>query len=693
MLFAGFRTVFCLVMSLSVAWVQAEDGELRLRIARKLADQGQLSQALQEVHLHLAEHPESGAAYRLGGELLLKMGKKEEAAESYRKALAKDPQDKEAQQGVMAASGKMTGTAPAAAKAEASTKKPAAKAEASGSKQAKSGENQHSEAKVAETKAEMPKGEASKGETLKADAPGKVSDPKYEDKDFKAAIELYREGKKEKAQEKLRRVLGQYPGHAGAYYLGGVIRYEAGEWSKAAYNFKRSFAYPDRGYNAHYYLGRIYQKAGRSDEAIREFEAYAESTPSPDGKEKAQKWIAELRSLPDKSAGAQATEAKDKPKAKAQDENAMEPSSLATGEPEAHDQAGKEAPAQAAGEPHRAEPVVAAPPDTEKVETHSESHEVAPVVSSVSGLPMEDGFLFLIADSLSPSGRKMAQAHAYYRRERLEPTVQTLKETVRDFPGTENADIARLDLAAVYLRMQLGKEALNQLDAFAGGSPERNRKYFSLAYYLFGRAHLLGDNAEGAIQAERYFLKLQPDQVFGPSAAERDWQLAKCGEKIPDMQKRAAYFAQALATNKSGYRNIYLHLRSGLHEAQFGKPARAMAEFEAAQKTCLAAPVPEAKALCVEAQVRTADMSFRQKDWKGAMERYQAFVKAHGDAPDLPWAWYQIGNVHKAQARYDLALNAYQRVIDNFPDSYWAAQAKWQREDAIWQKEYAEVLD
>ncbi len=360
---------------------------------------------------------------------------------------------------------------------------------------------------------------------------------------------------------------------------------------------------------------------------------------------------------------------------------------------EAADKAAIEAPHKAAVDPSHEAHTVASPSDTEKVEAKAESHEAAPVVSSVSGLPMEDGFLFLIADSLSPSGKQMAQAHAYFRRERLEPTVQTLKEIVRDFPGTENADIARLNLAAVYLRMQLGKEALNQLEAFSGASPERNRKYFSLAYYLYGRAHGLEDNVESAVKAERYFLKLQPDQIFGPSAAERDWQLALCGEKMPDMQKRAAYFTQALTTNKSGYRNIYLQLRSGLHEAQFGKPARAMAHFEAAQKTCQAANVPEAKSLCLEAQVRSADMSFRQKDWKGAMDRYQAFVKAHSDAADLPWAWYQIGNVHKAQGRYDLALNAYQRVIDNFSDSYWAAQAKWQREDAIWQKEYAEVLD
>ncbi len=242
MLFAGFRSIFCLALSLSVAWVQAEDGELRLRIARKLAGQGQLAQALQEVNLHLAEHPESGAAYRLGGELLLKMGKKEEAAESYRKALAKDPQDKEAQQGVMTASGKMAKTTSATAHPEdASNHEPIVKAKPA-------------------AKAEPVKDEVIPSEVAKKEAPGKSLDPKYENKEFQAAIDLYREGKKEKAQEKLRRVLGQYPGHPGAYYLGGVMRYEAGEWNKAAYNFKRSFAYPDRGYNAHYYLGRIIKK-------------------------------------------------------------------------------------------------------------------------------------------------------------------------------------------------------------------------------------------------------------------------------------------------------------------------------------------------------------------------------------------------------------------------------------------------
>jgi hypothetical protein len=38
-------------------------------------------------------------------------------------------------------------------------------------------------------------------------------------------------------------------------------------------------------------------------------------------------------------------------------------------------------------------------------------------------------------------------------------------------------------------------------------------------------------------------------------------------------------------------------------------------------------------------------------------------------------------------------LNEYKRVIDNYPESYWASQAKWKREDTIWKKEYEEVLD
>jgi len=68
--------------------------------------------------------------------------------------------------------------------------------------------------------------------------------------EFREALRQYGAGRKAEAAQALRRTLEKSPGHPGAYYLGGVIRYENGEFDKAEYNFRRAFAYPEKGFNA-----------------------------------------------------------------------------------------------------------------------------------------------------------------------------------------------------------------------------------------------------------------------------------------------------------------------------------------------------------------------------------------------------------------------------------------------------------
>ena len=72
----------------------------------------------------------------------------------------------------------------------------------------------------------------------------------YDDPVFLKGIELVNQKKYAEAAVKWRDVLNRQPGHPGAYYFAGVSRFELGELDKAAYNFKRAFDYPDKGFNA-----------------------------------------------------------------------------------------------------------------------------------------------------------------------------------------------------------------------------------------------------------------------------------------------------------------------------------------------------------------------------------------------------------------------------------------------------------
>lgn len=84
----------------------------------------------------------------------------------------------------------------------------------------------------------------------------------FDAKDYKGACSAARE------------LLLKEPGHPGAYYYAGAGRYELGELDKAEYNLKRSFGYPELGYNAHFYLSLIYRKQGKAKEEKAELEEY-----------------------------------------------------------------------------------------------------------------------------------------------------------------------------------------------------------------------------------------------------------------------------------------------------------------------------------------------------------------------------------------------------------------------------------
>src|SRR4029078_1248613 len=116
----------------------------------------------------------------------------------------------------------------------------------------------------------------------------------YAYKEFQDALRHYREKKTDSALVDLRKCLSRTPGHPGAYYLGGVIRYEKGDFAKAAFNFKRSFDYPDKGFNAHCYLVRIDQKQEKNPEAIAAYDKYLQSTRSEAGKQQVEKYLAQL---------------------------------------------------------------------------------------------------------------------------------------------------------------------------------------------------------------------------------------------------------------------------------------------------------------------------------------------------------------------------------------------------------------
>jgi tetratricopeptide (TPR) repeat protein len=714
--------------------------DLRLEVARQWEAKGEYDKAVQELRLYLSEHPENAGPIfaRIGG-LRLKQGNYKLAGENFKIALAKDPGLADARAGLALAYEKEGDKA----KAEEERKKLAAmgaKPASGGGNAAQSapkpalpatGADPASQATVKPAAAAAAKPAAAAatpsvaGTAPAAPAPGSASDdlppppgetappaalsapgavpghpvsaPRpspsrdgdadfspaldsgaskgpegiYADKDFLAALEAYKAGKLDAMAAPLRRCLSRHPGHPGAYYLGGVMRYDKGEYAKALFNFKRALGYPDRGFNAHFYMGRIYQRQERFPQAAAEYRDYLKATKSAAGRKQAEAFLAQMGegNAPVTQGGEPAGKA-----APALKESTAKEAAHEAGAPE-----NAAAPGMKAGDSAKAGAAAKTAPAP-----------VPPSEAKALVLGRDGSFLFLIPDPESASGKKLREAHALAKNEKFEKAIGALKEVILGYGGSDNAQAAGLDLASVYLQLGLWDQARDGAADQLGQSPRDSVRFYDAAQYLSALACLGLKDGE---KAEKALLKIKPGAPDGPAQEEVEYRLAQAGALLNDPKKYSGYLEKAFANAKDPVRKAgYARDMGGLH-AKYGALDKALGWYGKASDGCRDPKDSVLADLCAEVQLRMADLAYRKKDWKGALAQYRQFAAKWPGHKEAAWVHYQMANVYKATRNFESALNEYKRVIDNYPDSYWASQAKWKREDAIWRKEYEEVLD
>lgn len=271
---------------------------------------GEYEKALGEYRAILAENPKSSEAYFAAAEVRVKMQDFGGALANYRLAYKFTPTMSEAYEGAAKVYERLGDKNKAAAeRAKDPKNKPAEEAvETVAAPPVPAVEEVKAvpappapaveEAKPA--KAEAPK--EVKKEVVKEEPKQEVkaAEPKqdgkftYDGPLFQKGKKLFQEKKYTEAGAVWRDILKQQPGNPGAYYYAGAGRYELGEMDKAEFNLKRSFDYPELGYNAHYYLSLIYKKQNKKKQEITELKEYIKGTPSADGKKMAQARIDEL---------------------------------------------------------------------------------------------------------------------------------------------------------------------------------------------------------------------------------------------------------------------------------------------------------------------------------------------------------------------------------------------------------------
>lgn len=216
---------------------------------------GKFEKALAEYRSILASEPHNAKAFYAAGTVRFKMKDYKGAIANYELALKYDAGMKDAREGAAKAY-EMLGDNKRAAEMRGKSETPKSVAPNS----AKNENSRYSYASEAFLKAKRA----------------------FDAKDYKGACSAARE------------LLLKEPGHPGAYYYAGAGRYELGELDKAEYNLKRSFGYPELGYNAHFYLSLIYRKQGKAKEERAELEEYVRLSKNEAAVANAKARLAEL---------------------------------------------------------------------------------------------------------------------------------------------------------------------------------------------------------------------------------------------------------------------------------------------------------------------------------------------------------------------------------------------------------------
>jgi outer membrane protein assembly factor BamD (BamD/ComL family) len=298
---------------------------------------------------------------------------------------------------------------------------------------------------------------------------------------------------------------------------------------------------------------------------------------------------------------------------------------------------------------------------------------------------MGNGLLFVVGEAKGRGASELETAREFLRQEKFEKGIQELKRIQVGFAGSENAAVVPLNLGAAYLKLGLWDQASGQADDYLeqskGGRFERYANYLK-ALALIG----LGQGRA----AEKALLEVRGGSGFGPPPEETAYHLARSAESQGDARRQLSYLADAEKGIRDPARLLWIRQRMGKLWGDLKDDARAASSYRASLTLCADSTLREP---CAESTVRLADAAYRQRAYSEALSSYEELLRRHPRHKEAGWAQYQVGNLRRISGDLESALHAYQLVIDNYPDSYWADQARWRKDDAVWRKEYQGVLD
>ncbi|MDR1812336.1 MAG: tetratricopeptide repeat protein [Candidatus Fibromonas sp.] len=487
----------------------------------------------------------------------------------------------------------------------------------------------------------------------------------YDSPDFKAGLAAYDKKNWSESLKYWREVLKKEPGNPGAYYYAGVCRFSMGDMDNAAINFMKSFDYPDKGFNSHYYLGRISEQKGNKINAINFYNKYLQLTSSPDGKTEVKGRIAKLNST-------------DTTGNKEQSGSPSSPGSSSSAEQNS-----------SSSNPYACNSLESC----QKMEEKRKQDSIAAYLESLKNKPltigpekivaMEYGGNFAFASATEAGSAELQKALNLLQKKSFQSAIDALQVVRQKFPGTPNSMAAAYNLLSHYQYLELHDKVI-ALGNFVLQEPVPEPYKSAISYMLAVSQVKKGEYQNGSNSLS----EVKEDQKLGPTLGQKLALEAEIAAKHKQDQGAPEVLKKAIEVETDNSKKNELRLKlADLYTKLQDTPA-AIQTYKEIADDCPA----NTKDPCYKAVYELGNRSFIAQNWPMALEYYNKAIDRYKDPELVPWALFQIGNVYRKQNNYKEAVRYYERLIKEYSGTYWADQAKLYREDAIWQENNQGVL-
>lgn len=466
--------------------------------------------------------------------------------------------------------------------------------------------------------------------------PKKVVVSKFAKEELDNAVRLYRDGVRNGDDKKLNQALGHIrkalkfsPGYPAAYYYAGVIRRKFGQNEMARVNFENAVNDPELGYNAHFYLGKIYGEMKNWEKAIEHLRFYRDATDYDPGKREALSMIENFQRQLDADKARKKVDVKE----------------------------------------------IADREITTELHDLPESRKLSEIEIRLDNL-----LSMVIVDTLTAEGQDMLKGVRHFNLDEFDKSVEAFYDVLEKYSRGTVAGYSIYNIGICRMKLHDWKGAAKMfrqyLDRFPEGKQAKNAQFLeALAYF----------EMKDATRAEKLLSKYIQENRGGDYTGKAYEKLGDLFVSQDDLNRAVDAYTNANKLGISIEDQIYALYKLGTTFMTLKNATQGLQQFENLIK------VGESHKVLIrvpDSYYQIADYHYKAKELEKAKGKYEVAVRKYPEYKDTPWGYFQLGNINKNSGNYKDAIAKYDKVMVDFGDDYWAEQAKWKKKDAIWEHQY-----